>query len=128
MLFNNSNIMTKSSNFASVVKVSFHEFQVLIGCKFPLYAVNLYCMCSTGNIRKAIKAIKAKWVTVIAIVMILKLSSITLILLSTISYNTTTLSLMKKTNAFMNTYGTGVCISPDEYFLKCYSSDIFQFC
>ena len=68
------------------------------------------------------------WFTVIANVMILKLSSITLSLLSTVSYNTTTLSLVKKTNAFMNTYGTGVCISPDEYFSKCYSSDIFQFC
>ena len=57
MLFNNSNVMTKSSNFASAVKVSFYEFQVLIGCKFPHYAVNLYCMCSTSNARKAIKVI-----------------------------------------------------------------------
>ena len=39
------------------------------------------------------------WFTVIAIVMILKLSSITLSLLLTVSYNTTTLSLVKKTNA-----------------------------
>ena len=51
MLFNNSNMMTKSSN--SAVKVSFYEFQEWIECKFPHYAVNLYPMCSTGNIRKA---------------------------------------------------------------------------
>ena len=57
MLFNNSNMMTKSSNFAGAGKVSFHEFQGLIKCKFPHYAVNLYLMCSTGNIRKAIKVI-----------------------------------------------------------------------
>ena len=46
MLFNNSNMMTKSSNFASAVKVSFHEFQEWIKCKFHHYAVNLcgmYC-------------------------------------------------------------------------------------
>ena len=66
------------------------------------------------------------WFPVIAIVMILKLSSITLSLLLTVSYHTTTLSLVKKTNVFMNTYGTGVCISPDDYFLKYYFSDIFQ--
>ena len=42
------------------------------------------------------------WSTVIAIVMILKLSSIILSLLLTVSYHTTTLSLVKKkTNAFM---------------------------
>ena len=64
--------------------------------------------------------------TVIAIVPILKLSSITLSLLLTVSYHTTTLSLVKKTNVFMNTYGTGVYISPDDYFLKYYFSDIFQ--
>ena len=38
---------TKSSNFASAVKVSFHEFQEWIECKFPHYAVNLYRMSST---------------------------------------------------------------------------------
>ena len=53
MLFNNSNMMAKFSNFASAVKVSFHEFQEWIKCKFPHYVVNLYCMCSTGNIREA---------------------------------------------------------------------------
>ena len=42
------------------------------------------------------------WSTVIAIVTILKLSSIILSLLLTVSYHTTTLSLVKKkTNAFM---------------------------
>ena len=49
--------MKKSSNFASVVKVSLHEFQELIECKFPHYAVNLYYMYSTGNTRKGIKVI-----------------------------------------------------------------------
>ena len=49
--------MKKSSNVASVVKVSLHEFQELTECKFPHYAVNLYCMYSTANTRKAIKVI-----------------------------------------------------------------------
>ena len=39
--------------------------------------------------------------TVTAIVTILKLSSIILSLLLTVSYHSTTLSLVKKTNAFM---------------------------
>ena len=59
--------------------------------------------------------------TVTAIVTILKLSSIILSLLLTVSYHSTTLSLVKK-----NIYGTGVCISVDEYFLKYYFSDIFH--
>ena len=57
--------------------------------------------------------------TVIAIVTILKLSSITLSwLLLTISYNTATLALVTKTNAFINSYDTSVCISVDEHFLN----------
>ena len=46
-------MMTKSSNFASAVKISFYEFQEWIKCKFPHYAMNQYCMYTTGNIRKA---------------------------------------------------------------------------
>ena len=61
--------------------------------------------------------------TVIAIVPILKLSSITLSLLLTVSYHSTTLSLVKKNKCI---YVTGVCISVDEYFLKFYFSDIFH--
>ena len=43
MLFNNSNMMTKSSNFASAVKVSFHEYQEWIECKFPHYGICTTC-------------------------------------------------------------------------------------
>ena len=36
-------MMTKSSNFASAVKVSFHEYQEWIECKFPHYGICTTC-------------------------------------------------------------------------------------
>ena len=59
MLFNNSNMMTKSSNFTSAVKVSFHEFQGFNQMQISSLCctANLYCVYSTGNIRKVIKVI-----------------------------------------------------------------------